>query len=177
MSYYFCVVGTRDNLLYEADLTSRQTTSAAPGAAASGSARTSSDGDARTGTDGRQSGLFNFGSSFGSWTAGLGGARAAGGAAHDAADAKLATSVHSERHTLQMIAHGALDVLEDMQFVNNAVYLKAMDRINEWTVSAFVVPGNVKFFVLHEHKLEDGIRLFLMDVWELWMKVRCERDG
>lgn len=26
--------------------------------------------------------------------------------------------------------------------------------------------------LLHQHKHEEGIRNFLMDVWELWLKVR-----
>lgn len=30
---------------------------------------------------------------------------------------------------------------------------------------------DAKFIILHEHKHEDGIRNFLMDVWELWVKV------
>lgn len=30
--------------------------------------------------------------------------------------------------------------------------------------------------LLHQHKHEEGIRLFLMDVWELWVKVRSLRS-
>lgn len=30
---------------------------------------------------------------------------------------------------------------------------------------------DAKFIILHEHKHEDGIRNFLMEVWELWVKV------
>lgn len=32
---------------------------------------------------------------------------------------------------------------------------------------------DIKFILLHQHKHEEGIRQFLMDVWELWVKVCC----
>ncbi|PWN36003.1 Sedlin [Meira miltonrushii] len=108
MSYYFCIVGTRDNPIYQADLASKP--------------------------------------------AGFG--------------------RYNDKHVLQMIAHSSLDVVEDKQFSNNnAMYLKAVDRMNEWTTSAFIAPGNIKFLILHEHKLDDGIRNFFFDVWELFVKV------
>lgn len=102
-------------------------------------------------------------------------------------------------------------------------YLKAVDRINEWSVSAFLVPGSeyhnasgagrrwgepgdalgviqrdcmraraalfarlascktanisiffnpdIKLLILHEHRHDDGIRNFFLDVWELLVKV------
>lgn len=73
-------------------------------------------------------------------------------------------------------------------------YLKAVDRINEWTTSAFLAPGSkchgfflflisswspiispwcgtdIKLLILHEHKHDDGIRNFFYDVWELVVK-------
>ena len=69
-------------------------------------------------------------------------------------------------------------------------YLKAVDKFNEWTVSAFVTPGSkwpcpcmgiavldpcavldVKFVLLHEGKNDDGIRSFFVELWELYLKV------
>lgn len=61
-----------------------------------------------------------------------------------------------------------------------------MDKFNEWTVSAFITPGSesmtaagtalnvcadTKFILLHETKNEEGIRGFLHEVWELYLKV------
>jgi hypothetical protein len=69
-----------------------------------------------------------------------------------------------------MIANASLDVIEDEMRKQNLMYFKTIDKFNEWTVSAFVTPGNMKFVLLHEGKNDDGIRQFFMDVWELYVK-------
>ncbi|KAF9008684.1 Sedlin [Cyathus striatus] len=75
-----------------------------------------------------------------------------------------------DRHVIQMIANASLDVIEDVMRKDNLMYLKSVDKFNEWTVSAFVTPGNMKFILLHEGKNDEGIRSFFMDVWELYVK-------
>ncbi|EJD53873.1 transport protein particle complex subunit [Auricularia subglabra TFB-10046 SS5] len=87
---------------------------------------------------------------------GAGGARVGGGG--------------QDRHVIQMIAHASLDVIEDVVRTNNTMYLKGVDKFNEWTVSAFVTPGNIKFILLHDGKNDEGIRAFFNDVWELYVK-------
>ncbi|GJJ07365.1 hypothetical protein Clacol_001567 [Clathrus columnatus] len=77
----------------------------------------------------------------------------------------------TDRAVVQMIANASLDAIEEVMRMNNAMYLKAVDKFNEWTVSAFVTPGNMKFILLHEAKNEEGIRAFFMEVWELYVKV------
>ncbi|KAF5363907.1 hypothetical protein D9756_000864 [Leucocoprinus leucothites] len=77
-----------------------------------------------------------------------------------------------DRHVIQMIANASLDVIEDLVRKENAMYLRTVDKFNEWTVSAFVTPGNVKFVLLHEAKNDDGIRAFFMEVWELYVKAQ-----
>jgi hypothetical protein len=69
-----------------------------------------------------------------------------------------------------MIANASLDTIEETARLNGAMYLKAVEKFNEYTVSAFVTPGNVKFILLHEAKNDDGIRSFFMEVWELYIK-------
>ncbi|KAG8759414.1 hypothetical protein FRC14_005988 [Serendipita sp. 396] len=49
-----------------------------------------------------------------------------------------------DRHVIQMIANASLDVIEEMVVSNNAMYLKSIDKFNEWTVSAFVTPGSME---------------------------------
>jgi len=75
-----------------------------------------------------------------------------------------------DRHVIQMIANASLDVIEEMVVNNSGMYLKAVDKFNEWTVSAFVTAGNMKFVLLHEAKNEEGIRAFFTEVWELYVK-------
>ncbi|KAH7100660.1 transport protein particle complex subunit [Auriculariales sp. MPI-PUGE-AT-0066] len=75
-----------------------------------------------------------------------------------------------DRHVIQMIAHASLDVVEDLMRTNPGMYLKAVDKFNDWTVSAFITPGNIKFVLLHDGKNDDGIRSFFSDVWELYVK-------
>lgn len=74
-------------------------------------------------------------------------------------------------------------------------YFKAVDRHNDWTVSAFLagsgafpfppsVPRSrprlmdtVKFVLLHDIKNDDGIRLFFLDLWEAYIKVGSSSSG
>ncbi|BEI82540.1 hypothetical protein CcaverHIS002_0304080 [Cutaneotrichosporon cavernicola] len=74
-----------------------------------------------------------------------------------------------ERHLLQMIAHAALDTVEEVAEGTGSLYLKNVDKHNEWMVSAFLAT-NVKFVLLHDTKNDDGIRVFFGDVWELYVK-------
>ncbi|KAF8076173.1 Sedlin [Lyophyllum atratum] len=59
-----------------------------------------------------------------------------------------------DRHVIQMIANASLDMIEDVMRKENTMYLKAVDKFNEWTVSAFITPGR---------KNDDGIRQFFME--------------
>lgn len=75
-----------------------------------------------------------------------------------------------DRHVIQMIANASLDVIEEVMRKENTMYLKSVDKFNEWTVSAFITPGNMKFVLLHETRNDDGIKSFFNDVWELYVK-------
>ncbi|EDR14150.1 transport protein particle complex subunit [Laccaria bicolor S238N-H82] len=75
-----------------------------------------------------------------------------------------------DRHVIQMIANASLDAIEDTMRKENTMYLKSVDKFNEWTVSAFVTAGNMKFVLLHEGKNDEGIRGFFAEVWELYVK-------
>lgn len=107
MPYYLCIVGTRDNLLYEADL----------------SVRASKPGPSTSAPEAKSSGgIFGFGSGLGTWTAPFGPKAATPAPERAAAPAVVeGTPAQDTRPMLQMIAHGALDVLEDKQFVDNSV--------------------------------------------------------
>lgn len=45
---------------------------------------------------------------------------------------------------MQMIAFSSLDIVEDVMVGTGSMYLKMIDRFNEWNVSAFVAPSGEK---------------------------------
>ncbi|KAG6820434.1 hypothetical protein H0H93_000430 [Arthromyces matolae] len=94
----------------------------------------------------------------------------ASSAAHHSSGGAVRMGGGQDRHVIQMIANASLDTIEDVLRKETVMYLKSVDKFNEWTVSAFITPGNMKFVLLHEGKNDEGIRQFFMEVWELYVK-------
>lgn len=68
------------------------------------------------------------------------------------------------------IVHAAIDIVEDVQWRSNSLYLKAVDEFYGYYISAFVTPGNIKFLLLHETKNDESIRQFFNEVNDLYVK-------
>lgn len=122
MSYYFCVVGTKDNLLYEADLSPASISSSS----VTGTPSVTGTGATPDTDRQRHSTVFGFTNALGQWTSGFP-LRPASITTQEAVkeENKLsnASSFTNERHHLQMIAHGSLDTLEDRQFLDSNMYV------------------------------------------------------
>ena len=48
----------------------------------------------------------------------------------------------------QFIMHAAMDPLDEMMWTSQALYLKSVDKFNEFVVSAYVTPGYIKFLIM-----------------------------
>ena len=77
-----------------------------------------------------------------------------------------------DENILYYAINGSLDILDEMIWTNQAMYLKTVDEFQGFRVSGFVTPTNVKLMIAHESRNEDGIRSFFQEVHNLLIKVR-----
>lgn len=77
------------------------------------------------------------------------------------------------RYLTQFVAHATLDLVDEHIWTNPQMYLKGVDKFNEWYVTAFV-GGNsrVRYLLLHDASRldESNIKNFFLEMYELYTK-------
>jgi trafficking protein particle complex subunit 2 len=79
--------------------------------------------------------------------------------------------------------HSSLDMIDELEWQSNQLYLKVVDNVSKYFISTYVTPGCktvffliskkvIKFCLLHENKSEEGIKQFFQEIHELYIKIQ-----
>lgn len=147
MSYYFTIIGTRDNPLYEVELLSfknasnlASTTSMSSAAASASTSITAGVASAaQEGSEGFVPGRSQF--------------------------------TQSTRELLPFIANSSIDLIEDQMWSNSMLNLGKIDQFYGISISAYLTQGQIKFILCYDsNKEEISIKQFFQDVNDLYVK-------
>lgn len=73
------------------------------------------------------------------------------------------------RYLKQFIAYSALDIIDELESTSTSMYLKAIDKFNEWTVYSFV-PNKLRILLLLTNKIARVDESFFIEVYQTYCK-------
>lgn len=73
------------------------------------------------------------------------------------------------RYLKQFIAYSALDIVDEMESTSTSMYLKSIDKFNEWTVYAFV-PNKLRILLLLTNKIARIDENFFIELYQTYCK-------
>jgi hypothetical protein len=73
------------------------------------------------------------------------------------------------RYLKQFIAYSALDIIDELEATSTSMYLKALDKFNEWTVYAFV-PNKLRILLLITNKIPRVDESFFIELYQTYTK-------
>ncbi|CAE6973278.1 trappc2 [Symbiodinium sp. CCMP2592] len=73
-------------------------------------------------------------------------------------------------HLDQFVVHAALDLVDEMVWSTSSMFLRVVDKFNDFHVSAYCTAGHVRMMLLHKHRNEEAIRAFFAEVHDLFIK-------
>lgn len=83
---------------------------------------------------------------------------------------KLLCKVDQHLNFRQLMLHSALDLVRLQEQTQPTFYLKIVDKINDWLVSAYVTPGGDRLLLLHDVRSDEPIRVFFLEAYEAYLR-------
>eukprot|EP00930_Biecheleria_cincta_P060202 TRINITY_DN45896_c0_g1_i1.p1 TRINITY_DN45896_c0_g1~~TRINITY_DN45896_c0_g1_i1.p1 ORF type:complete len:158 (-),score=27.59 TRINITY_DN45896_c0_g1_i1:23-463(-) len=87
-------------------------------------------------------------------------------------EADLSSDGHREDspHLDQFIISAALDIVDETVWTTSSMFVRVVDKFNDFHVSGYCTAGHVKMMLLHKARNEDAIRAFFAEVHDLFIK-------
>lgn len=73
------------------------------------------------------------------------------------------------RYLKQFIAYSALDIVDELAPTTTSMYMKGIDKFNEWTVYAFV-PNKLRILLLSTNKIARVDENFFIELYQAYCK-------